>query len=697
MNELRGQHATIYRHHFNGVWQRAQINDLKENLPEGWGLVFLDFAENFLCKFQEEAQSAYWAYKQVSLFPAVIYYHCTAENCRKIVRDEICFITDDKTHDANVAQHCIENVIAHVQAQTGGIKKVVLASDGCAAQFKSRLPFLHLLQMQPKDKSFEVERLYYGSRHGKNDCDWSGGAIKRTVTRNLASGLASITDAEGMHEHCTKFLTQGYSVSVSEDTDCTHQRRKFELVSTVDRSLTSKDVKTVKGCRDVHQVRATGSLQLGFRQLACFCSLCTEKDADGECENLDVVGSWKNVKVDVSMHVKENFASEPESQPDIDSDSESDSSLSDDESVVHDPVLTDASSDSEKSDSDSEDDSDHVDDGESGIPVFDQQRSQFFDMAFSTLSSCKTFPELQASAQEWQNRVDASGYDLSPCNVEKLVNLPTDACSLSLLDETSQKKVLALRTASDGNCLYRAISILFFGSEEHYKEFRVRCALALVLKQNLFLEGKHWVEPHEKLQPDEVLRIALLTASQMEESPTKTLESEAMTVLKDKEMAGLFEIFALAMVLQRPIQSVYPSFGREEYRPHCNRTIRPPNCASELKVYVMWTNTSGSRAQPWANDHFVPLVFRKAVKVPKRGSFHKILHGTKEYVCAVCDSDELWAHVAVKFMHEKQSGLYYWPTEDDYSWEPVTSLRGKVTVTLNENRSNNRCVFFTVE
>ena len=83
--------------------------------------------------------------------------------------------------------------------------------------------------------------------------------------------------------------------------------------------------------------------------------------------------------------------------------------------------------------------------------------------------------------------------------------------------------------------------------------------------------------------------------------------------------------------------------------------------------------------------------------MPEKGSFHKIFHGAKEYVCTVCDSDELWEHVAVKFMHQKRSGLYYWPTEDDFSWEPVTSLCGKVTVTLDENRSNNRCVFFTVK
>ena len=50
-------------------WQRDQFQRLKENLPDDWVIATMDFAENFLCKFQDEPQSADWAYKQVTVFP----------------------------------------------------------------------------------------------------------------------------------------------------------------------------------------------------------------------------------------------------------------------------------------------------------------------------------------------------------------------------------------------------------------------------------------------------------------------------------------------------------------------------------------------------------------------------------------------------------------------------------------------------
>ena len=73
LNELCEELDHLFVHVFVAEWQRKQLQKLKAELPEGWALVTCDFAENFLCRFQDEPQSAHWAYKQVSLFPAVVF------------------------------------------------------------------------------------------------------------------------------------------------------------------------------------------------------------------------------------------------------------------------------------------------------------------------------------------------------------------------------------------------------------------------------------------------------------------------------------------------------------------------------------------------------------------------------------------------------------------------------------------------
>lgn len=91
-----------------------------------------DFAENFLCRFQEEPQSAHWAYRQVTLFPVVVFSRC---GCGELRRDSLVFLSDDLRHDAHFAQVCVQQVLKYMADVVVGLEKAILVSDGCAAQF----------------------------------------------------------------------------------------------------------------------------------------------------------------------------------------------------------------------------------------------------------------------------------------------------------------------------------------------------------------------------------------------------------------------------------------------------------------------------------------------------------------------------------------------------------------------------------
>ena len=81
VDELMGELVKLYFHVFVGEWQRQELRDLKENLPEGCAIVFLDFAENLLLRFQDEAQSAYWAYNiKSSCLSCLLYFIISVES-----------------------------------------------------------------------------------------------------------------------------------------------------------------------------------------------------------------------------------------------------------------------------------------------------------------------------------------------------------------------------------------------------------------------------------------------------------------------------------------------------------------------------------------------------------------------------------------------------------------------------------------
>lgn len=65
------------------------------------------------------------------------------------------------------------------------LKRVIIWSDGCAAQFRSRFTFSLLVDLCP---SKSVEWNFNKAHHGKGPMDGIGGTIKNQVYQNVKSG-----------------------------------------------------------------------------------------------------------------------------------------------------------------------------------------------------------------------------------------------------------------------------------------------------------------------------------------------------------------------------------------------------------------------------------------------------------------------------------------------------------------------------
>ena len=82
--------------------------------------------------------------------------------------------------------------------------QLVIFSDGCSSQYKSKLPFLHLTELASSNPGVHLQRCYFGSNHGKSLCDAAGGTAKRCATQAVLSGTKIIQRAETFIAHCSE-------------------------------------------------------------------------------------------------------------------------------------------------------------------------------------------------------------------------------------------------------------------------------------------------------------------------------------------------------------------------------------------------------------------------------------------------------------------------------------------------------------
>ena len=74
----------------------------------------MDFAENFTCQKQSEAQSAYYSRNQVTNHPMVIVINRAGEQ----LRDSIVAISDHLTHDSASVYSFLDILLWHISIIT---------------------------------------------------------------------------------------------------------------------------------------------------------------------------------------------------------------------------------------------------------------------------------------------------------------------------------------------------------------------------------------------------------------------------------------------------------------------------------------------------------------------------------------------------------------------------------------------------
>lgn len=239
----------------------------------------MDFAENRKAMFSNEVKSAHFGKSQITLHPVVMFYRGSD---LQLVRHTLMFLSDDIQHDYHAVNHF---TVAAIKTATSSLaaRKIYIFSDGCASQYKGRGTFadLSLLSGCP------VQRLYFGSEHGKGEADGETGVFSQAMERAVRGGLC-LKNAADLFAWCNKALLK----------DDPHFKRSFVLVGSreIVRERPETEIRTVPGTRKMHQVERVSNFVIKSRRFACLC-LCCRENVDGICPNKDITGPYEIVKL----------------------------------------------------------------------------------------------------------------------------------------------------------------------------------------------------------------------------------------------------------------------------------------------------------------------------------------------------------------------------------------------------------------
>ena len=207
--------VSLKRHVYSKRSQNRHYNHVKESLDHGQILVHVDYAESYKKSQQNEIQSAYFGNSTFSIFTACCYTKSMDNGGLK--KDSIVVVNESKEHNRAVALACLEKVVEKAEEiNVAKYDKIVVWSDGCSTQCRSR--FVFRLLTQDFFDGVELTWNYNEKSYGKGPMDGVGGTVKNIIFRKVRSGFVTIDSPFEFHQAILKVVSSIKSVYLP-DTD----------------------------------------------------------------------------------------------------------------------------------------------------------------------------------------------------------------------------------------------------------------------------------------------------------------------------------------------------------------------------------------------------------------------------------------------------------------------------------------------
>lgn len=170
-------------------------------------------------------------------------------------------------------------------------------------------------------------------------------------------------------------------------------------------------------------------------------------------------------------------------------------------------------------------------------------------------------------------------------------------------------------TTADGNCLFRAVSMLCYGTEDHHELLRLLCACEVILHPHMYNRDSSFL--YEPFRNAKYLSVP---------SMDNVIDELLRHGRQEKGYVGVVSMLAASCIIHRPITMFYPLTSEDGIYSEYNQTLvgRDVN-ADEESISVLWTTTEDREVMS-SNaglkiNHFAALVTVSNVTRPTDSTY----------------------------------------------------------------------------
>lgn len=258
-SEFKLKIVPFMKHVYNMRHQYRSLKSKKDHLQQNEIVVQIDFSENYVCKFGEEAQSMHFGASkvQISLHTGVKY---VVDSNGNTIVESFTTVSSCLDHGAHAIWAHLKPVLLSISVEHPEVNTMHIVSDGPTAQYKNRFNLWYISKMLPAlcPNITQVSWNFSEAGHGKGPMDGVGGVLKRTADRHVCFGndVGSVSDFVALLQTKTSIaITEISGVAVADM-----------------KKLLPDKVSAIPGILDVHQVTWTAEHPsvLFTRFLSCF-------------------------------------------------------------------------------------------------------------------------------------------------------------------------------------------------------------------------------------------------------------------------------------------------------------------------------------------------------------------------------------------------------------------------------------------
>ena len=285
VEELIDSFVYVREHAYRADHQHCCVRKQRKELKYTSCTIQMDFAQNWLIGFGEggEIQSVFFNKDGITIHPVVL--HLTDEHGNSFT-ESLCYVSDDRTHDAGAIFMIIELVCKHIRDKYPHIKMVHYWTDSPSSQYRN-ISIFSLVCRHKELFGLRATWNYFEANHGKGPCDGVGAAAKRKADMKVKQGN-DVYSAALFVKHCNDGAGSVKYVEIPlKDSFAARSRLPF-LVSP----------EKVEGSMHVHSVAVAEDGWICTRETSCFEKCCWDDENNepvfnGMCQSAtSKVKSW---------------------------------------------------------------------------------------------------------------------------------------------------------------------------------------------------------------------------------------------------------------------------------------------------------------------------------------------------------------------------------------------------------------------